>query len=300
MDVYRDPRERKKGYLKYQSQFNSENFLTADFPESEEELVIHFPSLKSFLLYRSAPGQFDNNSILPALFEFLKNDTLIGHPLHAQIAIITSLYYHLDQNYLNDLKVVLNAIRSKADDFSDLFFNLLLELQQIEQYQVTPEGDLRMASLLDKGGSKEDVIDYFELVSAIHQNELGDQKVLDAIQVFTLQHDGLSIINECVRRTIYGYFSRRIHALSPLEYTDMMETTKLYPVFMKIFENEQFNKLLKDLSMSYIKKLLTHYTDKRGRDYQDIKRFVSVNFVELNFLSDKEAVELFKTKRKKD
>lgn len=300
LDVYRDPRERKKGYLKYKSQFDNENFLTADFVETEEELIQQFPPLKSFLLYRSTQGPFDNSSILPALFEFLKNDSLIGNQLHAQIAIITSLNFDLDQNHLDDLREVLKSIRTKANDFSDLFFNLLLELQQSEQYQVAPDGDLRVASLLEKGHSKEDVVDYYKLVTAIHQNELGNQEVLDAIQVFTLQHDGLSIINECVRRTIFGYFSRRIHGLSPSEYTDMMEVTKLYPVFMKIFENEQFNKLLKDLSMSYIKKLLAHFTDKRGRDYQDIKRFVSVNFVELGFINDKEAIELFKTKRKKD
>lgn len=300
IDTYRDPRERKRGFLKYQRQFNNENFLTADFPESEEELVLQFAQLKSFLLFRSTPGRFDNSSIFPALFEFLKNDSLIGNHLHAQIAVVTGMFIDLNQNHLDELKKVLKAIRTKADDFSDLFFKLLLELQQSEHYQITPEGDLRMASILEKGSSKEEIMDYYELVTAIHQSELGDQKVLDAIQVFTLQHDGLSIINECVRRTIYGYFSRKIHALSPSEYTDMIEATKLYPVFMRIFENEQFNKLLKDLSMSYVTKLLAFYTDKRGRDYQDIKRFVSVNFVELNFLSDKEATELFKTKRKKD
>lgn len=300
LDTYRDPRERKKGYIKYQSQFNHENFLTADFPQSEEELVLQFPPLKSFLLFRSTQGEFDNSSILPTLFEFLKNETFIGNHLHAQIAIIIGLFFDLNKNHLDDLQKVLKSTRAKADDFSELFFNLLLELQQSEQHQVQPQGDLRLASILGKSTSKEDVIDYYDLVTTIHQKELGDQVALDAIQKFTLQHDGLSAINECVRRTIYGYFSRRIHELTPSEYTDMIEVTKLYPVFMKIFENEQFNKLLKDLSMSYIKKLLAYYTDKRGRDYQDIKRFVSVNFVELNFLSDKEVVELFKTKRKKD
>lgn len=300
LDIYRDPRERKKGYAKYQSQFNNENFLTADFPNTEEKLVLQFPLLKTFLLYRFRQGQFDNSSIVPALFEFLKNDSLIGNQLHAQIAIITSLYFDLKKNHLDDLQKVLKAIRSKSNDFGDLFFNLLLELQERGKFQITPEGDLRMASLIEKSSSNDEVTAYYKLITAIHQNELGNPEVLDAIRVFTLQHDGLSIINECVRRTVFGYFSRKIEGLSESEYMDMMEVIKLYPVFMKIFENEQFNKLLKELSMSYIKKLLAFYTDKRGRDYQDIKRFVSVNFVELNFLNDKEVIELFKTKRKKD
>ena len=41
------------------------------------------------------------------------------------------------------------------------------------------------------------------------------------------------------------------------------------------------------------------YTDKRGKDYQDIKKFVKTNFVDLGFMKEKELVEFFKTRRKK-
>ena len=41
------------------------------------------------------------------------------------------------------------------------------------------------------------------------------------------------------------------------------------------------------------------YTDKRSRDYQDIKKFVSVHFQDYGFLKEKEVVELFKTRRKR-
>ena len=68
---------------------------------------------------------------------------------------------------------------------------------------------------------------------------------------------------------------------------------------MDIFGNQQFNQDIKDFCMSYVKKLLKKYTDKRGKDYQDIKKFVSTNFGDLGFLSKKEIVELFKTRRKK-
>ena len=56
---------------------------------------------------------------------------------------------------------------------------------------------------------------------------------------------------------------------------------------------------MKDLSLRYIKRLIKAYTDKRGRDYQDIKKFVKTTFIDLNFMKPKELVELFKTKRKK-
>jgi hypothetical protein len=56
---------------------------------------------------------------------------------------------------------------------------------------------------------------------------------------------------------------------------------------------------VKELSMRFVKKALRVFTDKRGRDYQDIKKFVSTTFVDLGFLKEKEVVEMFKTRRKK-
>jgi len=56
---------------------------------------------------------------------------------------------------------------------------------------------------------------------------------------------------------------------------------------------------VKEYSLKYIKKLIKRYTDKRGRDYQDIKKFVKTTFLDLKFMKDKELVELFKTRRKK-
>ena len=53
------------------------------------------------------------------------------------------------------------------------------------------------------------------------------------------------------------------------------------------------------LSLTYIKKLLKFFTDKRGRDYQDIKKFVTATFTDLGFMNVKDLKELFKTKRKK-
>jgi len=53
------------------------------------------------------------------------------------------------------------------------------------------------------------------------------------------------------------------------------------------------------LYLGYIKKLLKVYIDKRGRDYQDIKKFVKTTFLDLGLMTEKQLVELFKTKRKK-
>ena len=40
------------------------------------------------------------------------------------------------------------------------------------------------------------------------------------------------------------------------------------------------------------------YTDKRARDYQDIKKFVTSTFIELGLKNEKDLNEMFKTKKK--
>jgi len=79
----------------------------------------------------------------------------------------------------------------------------------------------------------------------------------------------------------------------------MMETTKTYPLYMNVFGNEEFNHHLRGLSMGFVKKFLRAFKDKRSKDYQDLKKFVNATFIDLKFLTKKESVELFKTKRKK-
>jgi hypothetical protein len=40
------------------------------------------------------------------------------------------------------------------------------------------------------------------------------------------------------------------------------------------------------------------YIDKRGRDYQDIKKFVTSTFLDLGLKTEKDLAEMFKTKKK--
>ncbi|MCY7327132.1 MAG: hypothetical protein LH618_01130, partial [Saprospiraceae bacterium] len=94
-------------------------------------------------------------------------------------------------------------------------------------------------------------------------------------------------------------FGRVINGLSEREYGDYFELTKIFAIYMRIFSNQEFNQAIEKRSMVYINKLLKHYTDKRSKDYQDVKKFVSTQFVDFGFLKDKEVVEMFKTRRKK-
>ena len=133
----------------------------------------------------------------------------------------------------------------------------------------------------------------------IHSKGYTHEGAIEAVQTFYNQHEGKSLINECVRETIFGYYSRLLNNLELHEYNELFEVAKNYPIYMKIFGNQQFNQNVDDLSMGFVKKLLKKYVDKRGKDYQDIKKFVSTTFTELGFLKEKEVVELFKTRRKR-
>jgi hypothetical protein len=82
-------------------------------------------------------------------------------------------------------------------------------------------------------------------------------------------------------------------------YQDYFELNKTFSLYMQLFNNQQFSLDVKQLSMQYVQRLLKRYTDKRGKDYQDVKKFVSHMFVEMGFMTEKEIIELFKTRRRK-
>ena len=167
-----------------------------------------------------------------------------------------------------------------------------------QDINLEPSAEQRLSNVIHKA-VKDELTEYFKLTDVIHTRGYVNEEVQEAVKVFYNDHEGLSLVNECLRRTIYNYFARYIGNLEVTAYPDFFEIAKLYPVYIGIFANQQFNQDLKDLSMKYVRKLLKKYTDKRGKDYQDIKKFVSTTFLDLSFLKEKEIVELFKTRRKR-
>ncbi|MDV7394766.1 hypothetical protein RZS08_25500, partial [Arthrospira platensis SPKY1] len=119
----------------------------------------------------------------------------------------------------------------------------------------------------------------------------------EAIRVYYNNHEGMSIESESVRQVIYRCLERIMKDFKPDDYLEYFELTKTFAVYMDIFANQQFNQQLKELSMAFVHQCLKQFTDKRGKEYQDVKKFVSASFLEWNFLKEKEIVELFKTKR---
>ncbi len=297
LEKYRRPKERTAGYLRYKRQFINENFQTAEFPDSVGGLKVLSSSLKSFLLYRIRKN-LNNNSIVEPMKQFLENKDFQGSIEHLHLMTIYGFFFELNEEDQAHVSEILNKIRKQQAEFSDHFLKFTLDLHANPEIDLTPEADLRMGKLLNLK-QKDELSEYFKLLNIIHEEGFNQEEAQEAVKVFYIQHEGLSTINECVRQTIYQYFRRFILNLDTEAYTDFFEITKLYPIYMGIFANQKFNQNLKELSMRYVRKLLKRFTDKRGKDYQDIKKFVSRTFKDFEFLKEKEIIELFKTRRKK-
>lgn len=297
LDRYRPLGARKTGYHRYQKQFINDNFHTAEFPGTISELKIMFSPLKNFLIYRIR-SRWDNASLIAPLKTFLENEAFPKTEEYLQIAFLYGAFFELNEEDSQHLSKHLAAVRKDLPECDEKWLAFVLELHKRDDVKLDPQADLRISALLDKK-VKDQLSEYYTLTDQIHSQGYMNEEVHEAVRVFYSRHEGLSLINECVRAVIYGYFQRLISNLEEKAYPDFFEETKLFPVYMSIFANQKFNQDLKDLSMAYVSKLLKKFTDKRGKDYQDVKKFVSTTFVDFKFLKEKEVVELFKTRRKR-
>lgn len=297
LDRYRPLDARKVGYHRYQKQFTSDNFHSTEFPETLSGLKILFSPLKNFLIYRIG-SRWNNTSLIAPIKTFLENKEFQATEEYLQIAFLYGTFFELDEENNKHLSKHLNKVRKGLPEFDSKWLDFVLEMHKRDDVQLTPQADLQISALLDKK-IEDQLSEFYTLTDLIHAEGYMNDEVQDAVRVFYSRHQGLSVINECVRAVIFGYFARLIGNLEQKAYSDFFEETKLFPVYMTIFANQKFNQNLKDLSMVYVKKLLKQFTDKRGKDYQDVKKFVSTAFVDFKFLKEKEVVELFKTRRKR-
>ncbi|KAA3627145.1 MAG: hypothetical protein DWQ02_19975 [Bacteroidetes bacterium] len=295
---YRDVKQRQQGLLRYQRQFVHDNYQTADFPSNATELKVFFSSLKNFLIVRINNKELDNSSLIQPLMDFVENKDLQGSEEHLQLMGLVAGYFELSDKDHKKLAKIFNGQRKDLPEFSEKFLSFVLELHKSAAIDLKPDADNRVSSVVDKT-IDDDLTVYYELMDMIQDKGYISEEVQAAVKSFYDKHEGLSLVNECVRSTIYDCFVRFIDNLESEAYTDFMDISKHFPVYMETFVNQKFNQKLEDLSMKYVRKLLKRFTDKRGKDYQDIKKFVSTVFVDLSFQTEKEVVELFKTRRKR-
>jgi hypothetical protein len=296
-DDLRRLQHRRDLYQRYQRQFRDEIYQSAEFPTTPSEAAVLFNELKAFLLFRNS-HDFDNSSLLEPLDQVAANESLHGTQEFQQLITIYAAFFDPTAEGKKRLKKIFNARRKATPKFAAEVLRLLLELKNNPDVHYGAEEDSRLSEIADHK-IKDELSQYLELADRIHRDGYNNAEVQEEILKAYNTHPGLSDFNENIRQTIYEYFHRFISNLEPTDYPEFFEISKLYALYIKLFGNQQFNQQLKDLSMAYVRKLLKTYTDKRGKDYQDIKKFVSTSFQDFEFLTEKEVVNLFKTRRKK-
>lgn len=295
-DRFRDLKDRQELYTRYSNQFRNELYYSADFPKSLGELKANFSALRQFLLKRFEAGG-DNTSLKVQIKSFLDNKEFHKTDEYVEMLALYGNFMELDAEEQKSLSTHFARERKAHPDFDNHYLQFLVTL-----YRTYPmmgaESDHRIFQLLDKKDTGK-IPDFYRIGEKVHSLGYVHPDTIEAVQEFYNNHKGLSIESKCLRQLILNYFGRLIRGLSVNEYADYFEITKIFSVYMNIFGNQQFNQAIKKMSMNYIQKLLKVYTDKRAKDYQDVKKFVATQFVDMDFLKEKEVVEMFKTRRKK-
>jgi hypothetical protein len=293
-DKFRDDYERRVIYLRYRRQFQAHNFQSVVFPSTRSELNTDFSALHKFLIYR-VQNQNKNDSLLPNMIGFLKNDDFKGTKEYLQLITLFIMFFDHGEHH-EWLRQRFNDERSSPSFVHD-YFDYVLHLLE-DRVEITKAADSRILEFLDMT-IKDDLTTYYKVMNVVDGKGYVHDDAIEAVRAFYDRHAGLSVVNECLRWAIFSYFEKLMSNLPVEDYAAYFEINKTFATYINIFGNQKFNQYVKKLTLVYVKKLLKKYTDKRGRDYQDIKKFVSASFLDLGFMKQKEIVELFKTRRKK-
>ncbi|MCO6462195.1 MAG: hypothetical protein J5I59_12395 [Saprospiraceae bacterium] len=295
LEKYYDPKVRKSAYVRYRNQFNAYNYFTAKIPTTMGELKLYYPSLKHFLFQRQRL-RLDNSNIKPEITKVLVNPIFADAEEQHQILFILLNFFNLEGEDRTTVKNLFNKFRKDSPDASDEYFAFLIEMYENKTI-LGSDSDKRVMEYLDDK-IKDDILSYYQLVNELHSKGFIHADVIETIKDYLSRYKGLSSQAEAVRQAVLRYFKQWIDNAGNTDYPDYFELFKTFTVYMDMFGNEHFNQQLEYSSLAYIRRLLKHYTDKRGRDYQDIKKFVQHTFTEVGFMKEKDAVEMFKTKRK--
>jgi hypothetical protein len=296
LDRFRDAHERQEAYRKYTNQFIRDNYLTADFPQTFSELKVEYPELKTFLMYRLGK-RLNNESLLPFVVEAVKNETFFGTEEHVQMMCLALNFCTFSTEDTEVVSKIFNKQRQEVPEFTEKYLSFLIEMHNAH-FELDSKAEMKASLLIDRT-IKDDISEYYRIADVVHTQGYINEDVVQVVKHFYDNHEGLSTINECLRRMIFGYLYNTITVLKERDYADFFEISKTFAAYMRIFDNERFNQNLRDISQEFIRKCLIKFTDKRGKEYQEVKRFVAGNFPNWHFLKEKDVVELFKTRRKR-
>ncbi len=296
LEKYMHEHERRTGYRLYSQQFDKFNYHTTEFPTDLTSQQFLFHSMSAFLKARAVINEYNQNFI-PEVIAYLEDEQFHFTREHTEILGLLVNYFDMKKTDLDKMSKILNKLRD-ADDFNEIYFSFLLDRFN-SRLKLTGESDKRVASLVDFAKADDDLTRYYTVASELASKGYIHDDVIEKVREIYGMYEGMSLFSDCLRNMVLGYFSRFLQNIEPGDYHEYFELNKYLVIYMDIFSNQQFNQHIKELCYAYVKKLIRTFTDKRGRDYQDIKKFASAQFVELQFMKEKDVVELFKTKRKK-
>ncbi|MBK7410881.1 MAG: hypothetical protein IPJ40_24150 [Saprospirales bacterium] len=295
LEKYRNEFDRKDSYLRYKKQFVHDNYQTAEFPTKAIDLVALIEPLKQFIIHRIKLQGADNSTILPEITAFVGNKEFFNTVGHLQVLFLYVNFFDLDGEDRDTAEAALNKVRKSMPDFLEHWLKFLLEMTDYG-LDVDADADVRTLTALDLK-VKDGLSEYYKMLDIVHEDGFRAEAAQEAVKVYYSHHEGMSIQSEAVRQVIRRYFAGAIRNLEVSGYPEYFELTKTFPIYMNIFANQQFNQYLKDLSMTFVNRCLKKFIDKRSKDYQDIKKFVTASFQDWKFMKEKEIVELFKTRR---
>lgn len=293
---FRDKEVRERMHKRYQLQFKEYNFLAAEFPTTPNDLTNYFYKLREFLIHR-AQLSGDNSALYEPIGALLENEALYNHREYTHLLGVLINFYDLSDELQADAADVLARLRKEDEDFEQDYFEFLLEMHQRADVVVDRKADQRVLDIIDLDIDDE-LTKYYSLVQDIHTKGFTNEEVMAGVRAYSLNYKGLAINNELVRRALLVYFAQVLDNLDESEYGEYFELNKTLTGYMEIFGNENFNQAIKSMYMRYVKRLKKKFTDKRAKDYQSVKKFVSSTFVDLGFLTEKEVKKFFRTPRK--
>ncbi|PPK86255.1 hypothetical protein CLV84_3178 [Neolewinella xylanilytica] len=299
-DNARTTEGRKQIFLRYQRQFRSRNYQYAPFPLAENELISHTDHLVNFLLYRISQEGLNNDALPGPLYDMATNEDYTGRKEIVEPILIYGAYLSPEGEALEAIKNVLSRERkAHSDRVEQQVMTFLLRLKNDPTITFGQLEELNLGELIDRT-IDDDLTAYFNLTDKIHNEGYTEPEVQEAIQEEVLKQQGLSEFNENIRQTILAYFDTYAASLGTDDYNDWFaHTGKQFPIYMKIFANEQFNQELRRLAIRYTKRLIKVHTNKRGKDYRDIKKTTVATWTDYDFMTDKQLKEFFKTPRKR-
>ena len=290
---YRDEKIRLTAYRRYRKQFANFNYLTAEKPESCSDLTLNGESLVNFLVFR-AKSDLNNSNLKPFISEII-NSKLTECPEFLRVILVIGLYFDLDKADANALKSQWE-IMSKAAKFQQKVFREFTDLQEGDD-EIDGETIGRLNTILDDKSGQE-FNKYLNLIVDVERIGYINDEAAEKIRGYYNNHQGLSLQNEAARVFIFNKFKLFMAKLNTADFQEYFNFNTVFVNYMNIFANEKFNQDLKAILLRYVKSLLRTFSDKRGKDYQEIKKFVQHSFVDMSFMNEKSVKELFKSKRK--